>query len=127
MSAATYTDIGKMSGHRSYQLLIEVRHPIRCVIGRLGAFEFPAGCYTYTGSAKRGLEARISRHLRRKKAVHWHVDFLLGAPGVKITKVTRSCCDECRLNQVSPGKILVPGFGSSDCRAGCGSHLKYIG
>ena len=59
--------------------------------------------------------------------MRWHIDFLLGAPGVKITEVTRSCRDECRLNQASPGRILVPGFGSSDCNAGCRSHLKYLG
>jgi Uri superfamily endonuclease len=116
-----------MNGHHSYQLLIEVNRPVRCIIGRLGAFRFPAGRYTYTGSARSGFEARISRHLRSRKAMRWHIDFLLGAPGVKITEVIRSCCDECRLNQASPGSILVPGFGSSDCNAGCRSHLKYLG
>ena len=116
-----------LQGCRSYQLLIEVKCHVRCIIGRLGAFDFPAGRYTYTGSARRGFEARITRHLRRKKAMRWHIDFLLGAPSVKITQVIRSRGDECRLNQASPGCILAPGFGSSDCKAGCRSHLKYLG
>jgi len=116
-----------MNGHTSYQLLIEVKRPVRCTVGRLGVFDFPAGRYTYTGSARRGLEARISRHLRSGKAMHWHVDFLLAARGVRITGVIRSRRDECRLNQASPGSVLVAGFGASDCKAGCGAHLKYLG
>ena len=116
-----------MNRYVSYQLQIDVRQPIRCAIGRLGGFDFPAGRYVYTGSARRGFEARVARHLRAEKALRWHIDHLLSAPGVKITKVVRSCREECRLNQASPGRVLVPGFGSSDCKAGCGSHLKFIG
>jgi Uri superfamily endonuclease len=51
----------------SYQLVIEVPAPVRCVVGRLGEVEFPAGVYVYTGSARRDLEARIARHLRPNK------------------------------------------------------------
>jgi Uri superfamily endonuclease len=116
-----------VSGQISYQLAIEVQRPVHCVIGRLGAFDFPTGCYVYTGSAKRGLEARISRHLRSEKAMRWHVDYLLGIPGVKVTKVVRSRRSECCLNQASPGNVLIPGFGASDCKSGCGAHLKYLG
>jgi Uri superfamily endonuclease len=116
-----------VSGQISYQLTVEVRRPVHCVIGRLGGFDFPAGTYVYTGSAKRGLEARISRHLRPEKVLRWHVDYLLGAPGVTVTKVVRSRRDECRLNQASPGSVVIPGFGASDCKAGCGAHLKFLG
>ena len=111
----------------SYQLVLEVRGPVRCAIGRLGEFEFPAGRYLYTGSARRGLEARIARHLRAAKTLRWHVDYLVAAPGVRVTRVLRSTRDECRLNQASRGTVLVPGFGASDCRSGCGAHLKYLG
>ncbi len=116
-----------MSGPTSYQLLIEVTLPVRCVVGSLGTVDFPAGRYVYTGSAKRGLEARIARHLRSAKALRWHIDYLLGAPGVTVAAVVRSRREECRLNQASPGRVLVPRFGASDCRAGCGAHLKYLG
>jgi Uri superfamily endonuclease len=116
-----------MRRHISYQLRIDVSRPIRCAIGRLGEFDFPAGRYFYTGSARYGFEARVARHLRAGKALRWHIDHLLSAPGVKITKVVRSCREECRLNQASPGSVLAPGFGSSDCKSGCGAHLKYLG
>ncbi|MFN6962095.1 MAG: GIY-YIG nuclease family protein [Rhodocyclaceae bacterium] len=116
-----------MSGHPTYQLLIEIAHPVRVRIGRLGTFDFPSGHYIYTGSARRNPEARIARHLRREKALRWHIDFLLAAPGVRILEVRRFAETECVINQATPGAVPVPGFGASDCRAGCGSHLKCVG
>ncbi len=112
---------------RTYQLLIKVTEPVRVTIGRHGRFLFPAGRYIYTGSARRNLESRIARHQRKHKTLHWHIDYLLVATGVEITSVKRSRQEECALNQKSRGKILIPGFGASDCRSGCGSHLKYLG
>lgn len=110
-----------------YQLIIEVARDIDVTIGRLGRFRFAAGCYVYTGSARRNLEARIARHLRQNKALRWHIDYLLTAPGVTVTNVRRSRRAECALNRAVRGSLPVPGFGASDCRAGCGSHLKYLG
>ncbi len=114
-------------GFRTYQLRIHVARPLRIAIGRLGEFDFPAGRYVYTGSAKRNFEARIARHLRREKTLRWHIDYLLIAPGVTVTEIIRSQAGECDLNQATPGAIPVPGFGASDCGRGCGSHLKYLG
>ena len=111
----------------SYQLRIDVDRPIRLRIERLGRFLFPAGRYVYTGSAKRNLEARIARHLRKEKALRWHVDWLLSAPGVEVVSVRRSGESECALNQKIAGTIVAPGFGASDCRNGCRSHLRYLG
>lgn len=111
----------------SYQLLLDIATPLEVAIGRLGSHTFPAGRYVYTGSARRHLEARLARHLRQQKRCHWHIDFLLAAAGVRIIAVERSTEPECALNQRTPGRILIPGFGAGDCRAGCGSHLKYIG
>lgn len=96
-------------------------------MGRLGTFDFPAGRYVYTGSAKRYFQARIHRHLRQEKTLRWHIDYLLTAPGVTVTSVQSSSADECGLNQSTGGTVVVPGFGASDCRRGCGSHLKYLG
>ncbi len=118
---------GRVSAHRTYQLLIEVARPVGVTIGRLGGFAFPAGRYIYTGSARRNFEARVARHLRRDKTLRWHIDYLLAAPGVCIAGVRRYVEGECAINQATPGQVLVPGFGASDCRAGCGSHLKYLG
>jgi Uri superfamily endonuclease len=113
-----------MSGSCTYQLHIVVPHSLHLQIGRLGCFDFPAGTYVYTGSAKRNPEARIARHLRQEKTLRWHIDYLLAAPGVSIVEVIRSRRDECRWNRGTAGEIVAPGFGASDCRRGCGSHLK---
>jgi Uri superfamily endonuclease len=111
----------------TYQLQIELTRPVRCRVGRLGEFDFPAGRYSYTGSARRGLEARIARHLRAEKTLRWHIDYLLGAPGVQVTGVVRSSRPECGLNQATGGVVIAAGFGASDCSAGCGAHLKHLG
>ena len=111
----------------TYQLKIEIAHPVTVTVGRLGKFLFPAGRYVYTGSAKRNFEARIARHMRTEKILRWHIDWLLAAPGVGITGVRRSIKDECVLNQSIRGSVVAPGFGASDCREGCGSHLRYFG
>ena len=112
---------------RTYQLLIDVADPVRVSVGRFGEFVFPAGCYIYTGSALRNFEARIGRHLSPAKKMHWHVDYLLAAPGVCVREVRRFSEAECLVNQRTTGEVVVPGFGASDCHAGCGSHLKRIG
>jgi Uri superfamily endonuclease len=116
-----------MPAQTTYQLLIDVPRALRIAVGRLGVFDFPRGRYAYTGSARRGLEARIARHLRREKTLRWHIDYLLAAPGVRVVQVVRSRQGECGLNRAVRGRIVVPGFGASDCEAGCGAHLKYLG
>lgn len=112
---------------QTYQLLIEVATPVRVCIGRLGTFDFSAGLYIYTGSALRNFEARVRRHLSTEKKMHWHIDYLLAAPGVRVREVRRYDEAECIVNQRTVGEITVKNFGASDCRAGCGSHLKYLG
>jgi Uri superfamily endonuclease len=109
----------------TYQLLIHVSENLRIRIGQLGTFDFPAGSYVYTGSAKRNPEARIARHLAKSKRLRWHIDYLLAASGVEIEEVLRFDAPECEVNRLTSGCMIAARFGASDCRAGCGSHLKY--
>lgn len=111
----------------TYQLFITLDRPCIVDVGRLGRFRFPAGQYVYTGSARRNLVARLRRHLARTKTLRWHIDYLLARPGARVECIQLSTASECRLNQQVSGELPVPGFGSSDCRAGCGSHLKFLG
>jgi len=113
--------------HVSYQLHIRVRGNVRIVAGALGSCNFPAGHYVYTGSARRNLGARVARHLSDSKKLRWHIDYLLAHPEVEILRVETSAIPECRWNQQLAGSIPLPGFGASDCRRHCGSHLKYLG
>jgi Uri superfamily endonuclease len=110
----------------SYTLFIQVANLEKIQVGRLGLFEFVAGEYVYSGSAKRGICARVNRHLRSEKKLRWHIDYLLVAASVKITKVRISTLAECQLVAAAEGKVIIPGFGSSDCSSGCGSHLRLI-
>lgn len=111
----------------TYQLIISIARRTRIAVGRLGVVELPAGRYVYTGSAKRGLAARVARHLSRNKRLRWHIDYLLAARGVRVEAVRYSRRAECDANRLAGGVDLVAGFGSSDCHAGCGSHLKHLG
>lgn len=111
----------------AYALLILLRRPFAGRIGALGRVGLPPGAYLYLGSARGpgGLRARLARHARRGKRLHWHVDritahgalvSILAAPG-------GSECDLADRARALPGaSVPVPGFGSSDCRH-CPAHL----
>lgn len=111
--------------NKAYQLHIYLKESSTITIGKLGTFTFPAGEYIYTGSAKRNIETRIARHLRKEKRLRWHIDYLLAAPACIITQVETFDITECQLNQSTTGEVIVPKFGASDCKKGCISHLKY--
>jgi len=112
-----------------YHLLMHLSQDTEIEIGRLGRFHFPAGYYVYTGSALGGLEARIARHRRSEKRLHWHIDYLLQYASV-IDVITHQTTErlEChfshRILSLPNCEIPVKGFGSSDCN--CQSHLAYF-
>ena len=111
---------------QSYQLFINLSQNIEIQIGKLSLFTFPKGTYVYTGSAKRNIDTRITRHLSEDKNLHWHIDYLLANKQTIIIKVIKSELSECDLNGHVKGKIIAKGFGSSDCKENCKSHLKFL-
>ncbi len=114
-------------GAITYQLVVDVETPCRITPGRLGEHELAPGRYVYTGSARRHMAARIRRHLRSDKALRWHIDWLLTRPEARVVDVQVSTEPECTVNTRTGGRVPIPGFGASDCRAACGSHLRYLG
>lgn len=106
-----------------YALLIKLHKPRTITVGKRGKIAFPAGYYAYMGSALNGLESRISRHLKKEKALHWHIDYFLQKAQVEeiiysLTEKDKECIIASQLVQkLKP----IPHFGSSDCR--CLSHL----
>jgi len=113
----------------SYQLLIRLDRNETIPVGKLGAFEFPAGFYVYTGSAMKGLDARVARHLSKTKRFHWHIDFLLERSVIIRYAIEESSIRrECEINAATlalPGaRVVAEGFGSSDCR--CRTHLVHF-
>ena len=119
-----------------YTLVISLSREICLSVGKLGQQRFPKGHYTYTGSAlgkgALSLKRRISRHIQKEKRNFWHIDFLLDNENATVTTVVAAQTNEkleCNLNSYIRregwAEILVEGFGASDCRENCGSHLLF--
>jgi len=115
----------------TYVLILKLSRPAAIRVGRLGHFQFPASWYAYAGSAHGpgGLAARISRHLRSPKPLHWHVDYLRAhAQPVEIWYTVGTRKRECAWAQAQsrlPGASMpVPRFGASDCH--CPAHLIHL-
>ena len=110
----------------SYLLLLKLPRARRLEIGSLGSHLFRAGYYLYVGSAMRALTPRVERHLRQRKTLHWHIDYLRRAAAeVTGLPVRSSQRLECSLAR-GAGRLFAPGppgFGSSDCD--CAAHLFY--
>ncbi len=111
----------------SYLLVVSLPATAIVEVGSLGRRTFPAGYYVYVGSALGGLAGRLRRHLREKKAPHWHVDYLTNAgPVTEVVVLESEERLECRIAGILKGQFpSVPDFGSSDCR--CASHLFFVG
>jgi len=112
-----------------YQLILRLPKKSRIRVGKLRTFDFPSGYYVYTGSAKRGLSARIRRHLSGLKKKFWHIDYLLAKSEiVEIRVFRRHNLTECELARRTASRegaeLVVSAFGASDCR--CQSHLVFF-
>ncbi|MFQ6101407.1 MAG: DUF123 domain-containing protein [Anaerolineae bacterium] len=112
-------------------MILRLPRPTTVGVGRLGRFQFPAGWYAYAGSARGpgGLAARISRHLRSSKLLHWHIDYLRAyahpvAAWYAVGTQKRECAWAQALSGLPGASISMPRFGASDCR--CPTHLVYF-
>ena len=133
-----------------YVMVMHLDHDLDLEIGSKGMMHFKKGYYMYVGSAKANLTKRIERHKRKRKKMHWHLDYFRGhcemiaavpirtsglpleswslthepypsMPSMPDPDVEVSV--ECALAD-AVGAIAeweVPKFGSSDCY--CTSHL----
>jgi len=109
----------------SYLIIIKLEDNKKLKIGMLGKIDFKKGYYVYVGSAMNGLEKRIQRHLRKKKKIHWHIDYLLNhARIINIFFKLSNNKQECKIAKLIEEKLLaIKGVGCSDCK--CISHLFY--
>jgi Uri superfamily endonuclease len=106
-------------------------------VGKLGEFNLPGGDYVYLGSAFNpgGVRGRLGRHIHGAGRPSWHIDYLRAVTNVYGYHYLIHDHDsppgkqslECQWSQaftvLSEAKYLIPGFGASDCRAGCSAHL----
>jgi len=115
---------GKNRG--SYIAILELKEEQVITVGKLGDIFFKKGFYIYVGSGMGNLEQRMSRHRRKRKNKHWHIDYLLEhAKLLNILPVRSSERLECEIasaiRRITESPVLS--FGSSDCS--CDSHLFY--
>ncbi|WP_084798436.1 GIY-YIG nuclease family protein [Pleomorphomonas koreensis] len=112
-------------GPGAYLLLLHLADPVR--FARHGRAASLAGWFVYAGSARGGggVRARLGRHFRRSKPVHWHVDELTVAAD-RMAALVLPHGSECdivdRLLRSGRFEPAFPRFGSSDCRR-CPAHL----
>ena len=109
----------------SYLLLIDLQKNISLPIGKIGEIKFKKGMYVYVGSALNGIEHRINRHMRKKKKIHWHIDYFLKAANIiEIFYKENEQKDECDIARILQKNLsYIDDFGCSDCL--CKSHLFY--
>ena len=113
----------------TYALILQNDSQARIQIGRWREIGILSGYYIYIGSAfgPGGVRARVSRHLRKDRPKHWHIDCLreVATP----VAIWVSYKDESLEHQWAQAfykmdrMIPVKGFGCSDCK--CYSHLFY--
>lgn len=124
----TRPDIEDMTSRKgAYILAVRLGETIHLELPRMAGGRLLPGWYAYAGSANGsgGIRARVRRHFRGAKKLHWHIDRLTAnAPDMAALAVTGG--NECRLVErlLGSGRFKTPltGFGSTDCRR-CESHL----
>jgi len=83
-----------------YLLVLFLQKEATIPTGGLGPVTYGQGWYVYVGSAKKGLSSRIRRHQSKRKACHWHIDYLTLASDTLFTHAYPICTDrdlECDL------------------------------
>lgn len=116
-----------------YALVIKVPHSLQVDIGVTKDVRFRKGEFVYVGSAQgegsTNLENRLKRHFSKKKKIHWHIDYLLDNQVILQDAVLAITDDKMECELV---KSLIrtnyfewgpSGFGASDCKSRCISHL----
>ena len=61
-----------------YVMVMHLNYDLDLEIGSKGMMHFKPGYYMYVGSAKANLTKRIERHKRKRKKMHWHLDYFRG-------------------------------------------------
>ncbi|CAG1771225.1 hypothetical protein BAC3_01637 [uncultured bacterium] len=114
----------------SYLLLMKLSEVQSLQIPHLKDYVFTEGYYIYIGSAlgPGGIRARVGRHIRKEKKIHWHIDHLTTVADLYSTVLILS---PSRLETLLTGFLMktdltpVPGFGCGDSEDY--SHLFYSG
>ncbi|WP_243924334.1 GIY-YIG nuclease family protein [Novosphingobium beihaiensis] len=110
----------------AYVLLMDLESPVRFARKGIAATSL-SGWLVYAGSARGrgGIGARLRRHFRQDKKVHWHADELTNT-AARLSALAipegAECSIVARLTASGRFETALAGFGSSDCRC-CQAHL----
>ena len=120
--------MAKEQDRGTYILLIKLAKTQKIQPGKLPEAKYKKGIYLYVGRARKGLRARIRRHVRSQKKIFWHVDYLLQKAMIEAIWIRENFFNECltasKIQDFRPAAATpLEGFGSSDCC--CPSHLFY--
>ena len=117
------------NGAGTYLIVLRSEVSRRVQVGKLGTLELDVGYYLYVGSAfgPGGIKARVSRHHKKRKTKHWHLDYL----STILTPIEvwythdpqRREHNWAALLLAQRNMIPITGFGCSDCR--CKAHFFY--
>jgi len=119
------------SARGTYVVLLRLKKRRSIAVGKLSGLDLLPGWYAYAGSAMGpgGLAARIGRHYRRRKKMHWHIDYL--RPFTRMEGIF-FVADQRRREHIWAqylGKTPlsgqpINGFGATDCN--CATHLYHF-
>ena len=114
----------------NYILVLKINKNVLVALPRFGKIELSAGIYFYCGSAhgNGGIRSRVKRHLKNNATKVWHIDHIKSYMQVseiwfQIDAANRECQFSQFLVNQKFSQIPIIGFGASDCKSRCGSHL----
>ena len=114
----------------AYAILFYLSSDSLVYIPRYGHVNFKKGFYIYSGSAKKNLIHRVTRHSKKDKKIKWHIDYFSVLDSVTtLKKFLFFDKTECEINSffcANGGKTLIKNFGSTDCKNNCHSHFLYF-
>ena len=108
-----------------YFVVLELAENRDIAVGSLGRVHFPKGFYVYVGSAKKNLMKRLERHKRKRKGMHWHIDYFRNEAKVLAALPVRTQDDLEHLmarELIKAADWSISHFGATDCPED-GSHL----
>ena len=117
-------------GKGNYILVMKLEKTVKRLINRFGKIELLPGYYFYCGSAQGsgGIRGRVCRHLRNSSKKQWHIDHIKDQMQImEVWYQVDSDNRECEFSKFFINQefsmVAVEGFGASDCRKKCKSHL----
>ena len=121
--------MGEGKRDRGTYVLVLKTDGTQMAVGGLGMREFKRGFYLYIGSGMNSLSKRVSRHLKRDKKIHWHIDYLTTTtefeiyPHLFLIRGKRKEEEEIASGLMEKFNDWIIGFGSSD--SSLESHLLF--